>query len=179
MNEDLLAVTIAILALMASGIAWRTAVAASLQALRTEVRCELDRAFFEARRLLDDAVTMSERTMRAAYEAQATDQGGYRPNEREAIDLRNSAEKPLEDLKLIDTDLKTKSRRKLNETLRDIERVRRTIDEVRTRVEIKTAALDSLVRKQTGAAGPRELPAAKGQIVGVPLGQKAEPAKPQ
>jgi hypothetical protein len=143
-------------ALLVSILAFRSARMARLAALRTEVRWELGNAVADARWLLDKAVTLTEDTMKAAYELRAAEGSGFRPDEREAFDLRDDARLPLAELQQINPDMTGKSRKQLEAIRREVTRIRRAIDETGTKIDVKNAALDSLLeRTPAGGDAPR------------------------
>lgn len=149
-----MAVSIEILTLAVSGaallislLAYLSARIARLQALRTEVRRDLDTTRSEAGRLIDRAITLTEETLQVAYEMRAADGAAFMPDEREAFDLRDEARQPLAELERIDTDLGRTSRRRLEAIRRDLARVRRQTLEIGTKIDVKTAALDRLLER--------------------------------
>lgn len=145
LNLDLSMLAISIAALLLSLHASRSARLARLSALRTEVRLELDSAVVDASWLIDKAVKLTEDTMKAAYELRTADGGGFRPNEQEAFDLREDASLPLAELRQITPQMTGKSRKQLEATRKEVARIRRTIDEIGTRIDVKNAALDRVL----------------------------------
>ena len=145
LNLDLSILAISIAALLLSILAARSARLARLSALRTEVRWELDSAVVDAGWLIDKAVKLTEDTMKAAYELRTADGGGFRPNEQEAFDLREDASLPLAELRQISPQMTGMSRKQLEAKRKEVTRIRRTIDEIGTRIDVKNAALDRLL----------------------------------
>lgn len=147
LNLELVALGIAIVALLISILAARSARAAWLSALRTEVRWELDSAVVDASWLVDKAVKLTEDTMKAAYELRRADGSGFRPNEREAFDLRDEAGRPMAELQQINPQMTGKSWKQLEATRTEVARIRRTMDEIGTKIDVKNAALERLLDK--------------------------------
>jgi chromosome segregation ATPase len=144
---EILTLAVSGAALLISLLAFLNARIARLQALRTEVRRDLDTTRSEAGRLIDRANTLTEETMQVAYELGAAEGGAFRPDEREAFDLRDEARRPLAELERIDTDLGRRSRKRLEAIRKDLARVRRSILEIGTKIDVKTAALDRLLER--------------------------------
>ena len=95
---------------------------------------------------------MTEDTMKATYELGSADGSGFRPNEQEAFDLREDASLPLAQLRKIYHEMTGKSRKQLEATRKEVVRIRRTIDEINTRIDVKNAALDRILDR-TPATG--------------------------
>jgi hypothetical protein len=144
---ELIALAVSGAALVISLLAYLNARIARLQALRTEVRRDLDTTRFEAGRLIDRAIILTEETLQVAYEMRAAEGAAFMPDEREAFDLRDEARQPLAELERIDTDLGRTSRRRLEAIRRDLARVRRSILEIGTKIDVKTTALDRLLER--------------------------------
>ena len=156
-NAEVMALAVSGVALWISILAFRSAHFARLQALRTEVRREIDNALAEAKGLRDRAITLTEDTMRTASQVRADETVSLRPDEREAFSLRQDAEQPLVELSDFGTDLSRKSRKQLEAVLREAARIRRSIDDLGTKIDVKNAALDRLLEKSqtTGNASDR------------------------
>jgi hypothetical protein len=132
---------------------------ARLAAMRTEVRWELDNALVDASWLIDKANTLTEDTMKAAYELRTADGSDFRPDEREAFALRDDARRPLAELQKISPEMTRESRKQLETVRKEVARIRRSIGDIDTRIDVKRAVLDRLLeRPQTmGEASDRKV----------------------
>jgi hypothetical protein len=83
--------------------------------------------------------------MKAAYELPTADGSGFRPNEQEAFDLREDASLPLAELRQIKPQMTRKSRKQLEATRKEVAHIRRTIDEIGNRIDVKNVALNRLL----------------------------------
>jgi hypothetical protein len=154
---SLLAISVA--ALLLSVHATYSARMARLAAMRTEVRWELDNALVDASWLIDKANRLTEDTVKVAYELRAAEGNDFRPDEREAFALRDDAGRPLAELQQISPEMAGKSRKRLEAIRKEVARVRRSIEDIDTRIDVKSAVLDRLLgRSQTmGEASDRKV----------------------
>ncbi len=150
---------IAVAALLLSVHATYSARMARLAAMRTEVRWELNNALVDASWLIDKANTLTEDTMKAAYELRTADGSDFRPDEREAFALRDDARRPLAELQKISPEMTRESRKQLETVRKEVARIRRSIGDIDTRIDVKRAVLDRLLeRPQTmGEASDRKV----------------------